>query len=269
LKKKQQNEEVLQILKLATGKMRLWIRGLSPLIYNAVSEKARHELLMPRGRLTTAAKAVNLKHDPLYEFHESVYRHRDDDRATRLFFPAGAFKKGMMGAAIDIPGATKASIGRLIWVEGDDIDIYGVPQLLMSVTRSADMNRTPDIRTRAILPKWGCSLTINFVQPMLGPTQIGNLLAAAGLLRGIGDWRQEKGAGSYGQFEVVSEKDALPLTKMGRESQDRALREPATYDLETDKLLTWFREEMVRRDRKEQVHEVNGNGVVEAEAPND
>ena len=265
-KKEQPAEEVLQILKLATGQMRLWIRGLTPLIYNAVSEKARHELLMPRGRLSSAAKAVSLKHDPLHEFQESVYRYRED-QPTRLFFPAGACKKAMMGAAIDIPGATKAALGRLISVVGDEVGVYGIPQLLMSVVRSADMNHTPDIRTRAILPKWACSLTIRFAQPMLGPTQIGNLLAAAGLLRGVGDWRQEKGAGNYGQFEVVSEKEVLPFLKMGRDIQDRALAEPATYDLETDKLLTWFQGEIVRRERKEQIHE--GNGAVSAEVADD
>ena len=94
-------------------------------------------------------------------------------------------------AALDLPGARKAQIGRLVQVkEGtyrDLIPIYGEPQLLMSVTRSADMNRTPDIRSRCIIPNWAAQITISFVLPTLRETAVVNLLAAAGITAGVGD----------------------------------------------------------------------------------
>ena len=77
----------------------------------------------------------------------------------------------------------------------------------MSITRSADKNRTPDVRTRAILPEWACKLRIAYTKPILREQAIFNLLAAAGLQSGVGDWRQEKGSGSYGAFKLVNADD--------------------------------------------------------------
>ena len=78
----------------------------------------------------------------------------------------------------------------------------------MAIVRSADMNRTPDVRTRAILPRWACQITISYAIPLLKEAQITNLLAAAGFTVGIGDYRQEKGKGSYGQYSLVAPDDA-------------------------------------------------------------
>ncbi len=37
----------------------------------------------------------------------------------------------------------------------------------MSVVRSADIGKTPDIRTRAILPAWAARITVTYVTPKL------------------------------------------------------------------------------------------------------
>src|ERR1035437_4233291 len=162
-----------EIMVAALGEQRIpfMITGESPLIFNAVSEKARHELLLPRGRLSEPDKKVNLKHDPIGEFRSSVYQRRPEEKGlTRLTFPATAFKKAMADAALDLPGnASKAKIGRLTWVEGTNVDIFGVPEMFMTVVRMADQNRTPDIRTRAILPKWAAVVTIRFAKDLLSP----------------------------------------------------------------------------------------------------
>lgn len=239
----------LTITQLLTGKMELCLLGVSRFVFNAMSEKAKHELLLPKGRKTAADKAANLKHNPYEEFRGSVYAHREDDRPTRLFFPGSAFRKAMQTAALDLPGVKKAQVGRLVWVDGYDVDIYGVPKLYMAVVRSADINKTPDIRTRAALVEWGCRITVSFVRPLIKERDIGNLLAAAGLIVGVGDGRQEKGAFSFGQFEIVSPDDPRFMAVVetgGRGAQDAALAKPEPLDLETEKLLSWFDAEVVK-----------------------
>ena len=236
----------IQILEIKEGRLTLTVKGTTPLILNRMSEKARHELLLPKGRKTAADKASSLKHNPLEEFRASPYTLREDTAPTLIALTAVTFKAAMGTAALDLPGARKSEIGRLVFVMGDYIPIYGEPQLLMSVVRSADMNRTPDIRTRCIVPNWTAELTITYNQIKLREVAVGNLLAAAGITAGVGDWRPEKGKGAYGKFDVVSKDDpeVLQLKKLwGREQQKKAMLNPVAYDIETEDLFEWFKSE--------------------------
>jgi len=153
-----------------------------------------------------------------------------------------------------LPGTKKAQIGRLTWIEGEFVPVYGKPELLMSVVRSADMARTPDIRTRAILREWACELHITFVTPILKEGAIMNLLAAAGICVGVGDWRMEKGAGNYGQFEPIGDEHAKAWAKIvkewGRAAQVKAMEEQEPYNDETAELLSWYGVEVKRREFK-------------------
>lgn len=247
--KKSTTSTTLDVMSLDVGTVDFCILGRTPLIHNRMSEKASRELLMPKGRKSAAEKAQSLKHNPYEEFSASPYIDKEGG-PTYITFLATAFKAAIRGAGIDIPGATKAQLGRLMWVEGERIPVYGVPRLFMAITRSADMNRTPDVRTRAIMPEWACRITISFVRPMLNVKTVGNLLAGAGLIRGVGDWRTEKGSGNYGQFEVVDEanKDFVRICEnFGREKQVEAMSKPACYDHETEELLSWFYSEAESR----------------------
>lgn len=242
--------EVTEILEVNQGEVVMHLVGLSPLIMNRMSEKAKHELLLPRGRKSATEKATSLKHKPVEEFRASVYRLRDESRASYLAMLSTAIKGALRSAAIDMPGAKKAQIGRLAWITGEHVDVFGVPKLFMSIVRSADMNKTPDVRTRAILPEWACRVVVTFVRPLIRPQAIVNLMASAGLTIGIGDWRPEKGSGNYGQFRVVSADDAdfLRITKSGgRQVQIDALETPECYDDETAELLAWYDTEVGTR----------------------
>jgi hypothetical protein len=241
-------EVSISVQKIRTGRAKFCILGLTPLVFNCMSEKTRRELLMPRGRKSTAEKATTLKHNPFEEFTNSVYYSREPKSETKLVFPGAAFKRAIATAALDIPGANKTQIGRLVWADEYNPPIFGVPQMLMAVVRSADMKRTPDIRTRAILPEWACYITINFVEPNLSNETIGNLLASAGLLVGVGDGRQEKGALNFGQFQLVDEDDKKfqAVLKQGRAAQEAAMKDPACYDSETEQLYSWFNDQMTK-----------------------
>jgi hypothetical protein len=255
MKKKETEPATVSVLNIKVANVIVHVIGTNPLIYNAVAEKSRQELLWPHGRKSAAAKAESMKHDPLGEYRNSVYAYReaDGDVPTRLYFPTGGFKRAIATAALDLPGVNKSQVGRLCWITEDKVPIYGVPQVLMSVVRSADMKKTPDIRTRAILPRWACSFTISSAGPILKPEDVVKLLQSAGITVGVGDWRQEKGAGSYGQFRLCTEKEPAfaAIIKSGtRKAQDAALKDPAPYDDQTESLWSWFYAKLAK-DKKQ------------------
>jgi hypothetical protein len=245
--------ESVTILEVNKGSMEFCILGTSPLICNRMSEKAMRELLAPKGRKTTAEKAASMKHDPIQEFRDSPYLILDQNAPTMIGILPTSFKGAMRTAALDVPGAKKAQIGRLVYVHGEMLPVWGIPKLFMAITRSADINRTPDVRTRAIIPEWACRIRIDFLKPIITEQSVANLLAAAGFQSGVGDWRQEKGSGNYGSFRLVSEDDPdfVRITStMGREHQQKAFINPVPHDKETSDLLAWFETEAQRRGMK-------------------
>lgn len=245
-------DDTIDVVEIKQGKLVCNVLGTSPLVLNAMSAKVKQGLLSP-AKKNAAEKASTLKHNPEEEFRASAYRATEKDAPTRILFKAVAFKAALADAAKDMPGAAKAQVGRLTYVNGDYVSIYGVPQLWMEVTRQADMNRTPDIRTRAILPQWACQISLTYISTILKEITVGRLLAAAGIMRGVGDGRPEKGKMSYGQFELVAADDArwLKLAKTaGRVEQDKAFANPQPYDGETAELLTWWRNDAIRRGFK-------------------
>lgn len=243
-------EPSIQTLKVKQGLATAYILGQSPFICNAMSAKARQQLLFPSAKKNAVEKATTLKHDPLTEYRDSCYKARDDKGPTRILQMASAYKGTMKSAALRMPGTKKTEIGQLTYVEGDYVHLFGVPQLLMSVTRSADIARTPDVRTRAIIPQWAAKIQVRFAEPLVKAHNVSDLLAFGGAFMGVGDWRPEKGAGAYGQFILVEANDPRwkeIIRTGGLKYQDAALERPECYDEETRELLSWFETEVHRR----------------------
>lgn len=240
----------LHIDALKQGRVTLRMIGTTPLYFNAMSAKAKRTLLIGGGK-KTAAEKKELKHDPEQEFRDSVYR--QPGGPTLLGFPAPGVKGAMATAALETPGVTKTSVQRLIFLPQQRINIWGKPFLKMDVVRSADMNKTPDVRTRAFLPRWCAEVDIAFVTPTLSVHSVVSLLANAGVIVGIGDFRQEKGRGSYGTFAVAG--DDLgdwsdhwsEVTSEGRAVQEAAMAEPEFADDETAELMAMLDDERLRR----------------------
>lgn len=246
-------EAVLDIEQLQTESTMITLVGTKPLICSRMSEKAKGDLLLGGRRKTAAEKASVAKHDPYEEFLASPYTLRDEGDPAWIAILGSAFKGAMATAALDLPGARKTQIGRLVTVEENRVPIFGKPMLFMAVTRSADINHTPDIRTRAILPEWACQLTISYVTPLINSTSIVNLIAAAGITAGVGDWRPEKGKGSYGQFRIAAPDDEVFVRlreQWGRGAQQVAMEDPEPYDDETENLMQWYQVETRRRGLK-------------------
>lgn len=199
----------VEVIEVALGRVSIAAVGTMPLICNRMSEKVKGILLVGSEKKNTAAKALarGLKHDPMVEFGASPYTLSDESAPTLLAGLSVWFKKSMMTAALDTPGVKKAQIGRLVRAEGERLALYGVPQIFLSVTRSADINRTPDVRTRAILPRWAMFVDFTYDRAFFTEKAIVGLLARAGLFCGVGDWRTEKGSGNYGSFRLAGPDD--------------------------------------------------------------
>lgn len=248
-KKKTDNPRV-DIIKVVRGRATFCLLGSTPLMHNCMSNKAMQELLYPKGRKTAVEKKTTMKHNPIEEFEDSFYYARDNDAPTYVQHLSSAFRQAMQSAAKDLPGTNGAEIGRLTRVENERIAIFGKPLLDMRPVRMADIKRTPDIRSRLIQPRWAAQVTVSYMQPQLDNGSIGNLLAAAGAYIGIGDGRNEKGNLDYGLWEIVSPDDEeyLDIVKnWGRKPQMEAARAPEFYNEETERLFTWFYEEVKRR----------------------
>ena len=226
------------------------VRGNTPFVCNAMNAKVMRDLLDPPPKKTKAEQELTIKHDPVEEYRRSAYRSMENDGPTRILFPAAGFKKAMASAALELPGVKKAQIGRLCWVEGVMVPIYGIPQMWMTVTRMANPAKTPDVRTRAIIPEWAAIIRVSFVKPNLRRTPVMNLLASAGVFIGVGDGRPEKGAMTFGQFETVKDSDEAHrriVETGGREAQDNALENPTFFDQETADLFGWWKENTKER----------------------
>lgn len=240
----------LHIDPLKQGRVTLRLIGSTPMFFNAMSAKAKRSLLLGGGKKTAAEKR-ELKHNPEEEFFDSTYRQATGP--TLLCFPGSGPKAAMQTAALRTPGVAKTEVKQLVFMPQLRINIWGKPLLKMDVVRSADMNRTPDIRTRAYLPQWCTEVEVAFTTPQLSVHSIVSLMANAGKVCGLGDFRIEKG-GSYGGFVVTGSEDMGDfqsdwdeITQQGRVIQQAALDNPEYADEETAELMAILEEERERR----------------------
>lgn len=250
--KKDPESKIIDVVRIEQATVNLAILGTTPLIMHRFG--SARDLLLPPRKKNTAEKESTLKHDIVKEFRDSCYLSNRDDDPTRLYLLATAFKSALASVAIDLPGdAKKAQVARLTWVNGQWVHIYGVPELFTTMVRMADAKKTPDMRTRAILPEWACMVSVTFTKPLLNEETIFKLLAAAGVMQGVGDWRNEKGKGTYGQFTIVPPDDEnwnRIVDAGGRVAQDKALSKPGPYDVESAELMDWFFKEAKSRGFK-------------------
>ena len=240
----------ISIVKLDKGTTRVWVRGTTGLYCHRMAEKAKRDLLIGSRKKTTAEKQT-LKHDPIEEFRASMNVIDGLDDNTRVFMPATAFKSAMATAALEVPGVKKTQANRLVSILGEWVPIYGIPSLRLDVVRMADMSRTPDIRSRAYFPEWGTVIEIAYMKPALSEKTVLTLLENAGEIIGVGDFRQEKGKGSYGKFSIADERERgkppFPAGMMDIAAQTQAIQTPASDNAETAELLELFEVEKAGR----------------------
>lgn len=242
-------ETEIHVPVLTQGAAKLRIIGTTPMFQNRMANKATHSLLVGSKKKTLAEKAL-IKHNPPEEYRNSAEKMLDGP--TALGLRVVAVKAAMCTAALETAGITKTSSQRLLFMPGDLTPLYGIPQLRMDIVRSADINKTPDVRTRCFLPKWGAEIEIKYITPQLSIASVVALLCNAGVLVGVGDFRQEKGKGSFGSFRVLGEGqeddewDDL-VANHGRMPQLAALANPEYANADTTELMEFYESEVKRR----------------------
>jgi hypothetical protein len=258
VKTKDKTEEaIVEVLEINMREAHLCFVGTSPMIQHRFHQKAWQQLLLPPRTTNRAERQRTLKHDPVAEFRGALYKNRDSARPSLFHIPSGSFAKAIAAAAIDLPGAKRAQIERLTRIADVNIDLFGVPNLFMSMVRNSDINRTPDVRTRPIFPQWAGKFTISFVREILTEKVICNLAGAAGHIVGIGDWRPQKG-GPFGCFRLCAHDDPeynLIVAKQGRKAQQAAFDSPIFHDEDTAELMAWFENEVATREMESKLSE--------------
>ena len=229
--------------------VQVFVIGTNGLIINRMSAKARHTLMLGGSRKTTAEKA-EIKHHPYDEFIDSMDFEEGFDPHSHVKFPAAAFKQAMGTAALYVEKITKTDVKRLVWLPRDFVPVYGIPKLRMDIVRNAGPGRTPDVRTRAYFKEWAVPLVMEFVRPQLSQTAIVTLLANAGRVAGVGDYRQEHGTGSFGTFRVLEGgMAAIPEHLLDAKAQLKAIKTPQPANPETAALLAEYDAEHRRRQQ--------------------
>jgi len=233
------------------------IIGESPLIMHRFSFKARQQLLLPPQKMNAAAKAANIKHNPLQEYRECFYRNRDDTEPTLFHMPVSMLQAAIASAAMDMPGIAKAEAKRWISVIGlnnapAQLNVYGKPEMYTTMVRNSGIGSAPDVRTRPIFRKWALKdVIITFKSDPLTGLQVGSLINAAGKIIGCGDWRPQKG-GMMGRFRTCQSDDPefLQLTENeGRPVQQAAYAQPGYFDEDTEEINVWLKQELASQGK--------------------
>jgi hypothetical protein len=246
--KKEKVEEVIVIPPFRVAGMKLFIVGTSALCVNRMAEKAKHELVFPARKSNRADKESRLKHNPVQEFRDSAYVWEDDER-TRLCLPSRMLHKSMIEAAAATPGATKTELSWLLSIDSEFIPVWGIPKVSMKIVRQSGIGRAPDTRFRCLLPQWATIIDLNYLASRIDQTNVLNLVAGAGMLMGIGDFRAQK-AGPWGRFRLCSDDDPqfVDIIKNGgKAAQEEALEAAEPVDYEAEEILSYYGEQLEKR----------------------
>lgn len=203
--KKETNEEKgkeVQIGGISIKTFKLTLRGTSPLISHKFSDRAQDAMLAKQMKTAIKTPGKEAK-NPQRDYEESLYVLKDG----RYGFPISGFKNAAVDACTFMDGVKKTMMRGAFHLidehEGLTV-IEGTPRMRKDNVRVG--MGTADIRYRGEFQTgWETTLLIKYNETAVSIPQIVQLFNAAGFGIGVGDWRPQKD-GSYGMFEVVSEK---------------------------------------------------------------
>ena len=192
-------KKTVEVMELAIKNVVIPIRGISPLIIHAWSEKAKREMADKQ-----AGKAKNKKH--------SVRLPEDDYEQAKHKsplgwegFPASGFKAAMIRGAKMI-GLVMKDTQTAFFIKADCeetqlVRINGDSRMRTDMVRVG--MGTADIRYRPEYPSWTADLVIEYNSGVISTDQIYQLVKAAGYGCGVGEMRPEKTKFNYGRFELA------------------------------------------------------------------
>lgn len=223
-----QKVELIEIKPIEMKSVPVRVKGDTPLIMHAWSEKAKRMMLeAQQGK--AKGKKKNAK-NPVDDFIQSLYwlenkpEYKDgasEEECEKAFktaiesgakfgFPVTAFKQAAISAAYRMGWAKdKVSLRGAFFIESEYGDMVEIKQENgESPVMREDMVRigmgTADIRYRGELHNWYADFTIKYnVNGQYSLENIINILNAGGTVCGVGEWRPEKD-GQNGMFHVTN-----------------------------------------------------------------
>lgn len=181
------------------------IRGTSPLIAHAWSEKARKEM-QDKQNLGKKTKARDVR-DPEAECDAAKYKTSDG----RDGISAMAFKKAVITAAHKDIGCEKTLVRKALFLRCDD-EARVIPIDFDECVMRQDFvrvgNKSADLRYRPEYRGWRFTVTLEVDADLLLIEDLLRLIDRAGFGVGIGDWRPEKD-GEFGRFCVDQSVDTI------------------------------------------------------------
>jgi hypothetical protein len=175
-------------------KIRAIIKGTSPLITHAWSQKAKQMMLDKQMKKATKAKEAK---NPEQDYLDSLYVLPDGDGYG---FPSIGFKAAVVRAGT-YADFHMTFLRGAFHIPGELVRIEGNPTPREDMVRLS--GKVADIRYRAQFVDWAAEIPIQLNESALSMEQLANLLVIAGFAVGVGEWRPEKN-GQYGRFEIVN-----------------------------------------------------------------
>lgn len=193
---------------IASERIAVPIIGMTPLIVNRFSEKAKRQMLdSMQGR-----KTPKVSKDPAAEYDAAFYRLKDG----RYGLPVTAFKQATIGAARFYGrDVTMTALKQFMFFRGepgtDGISltaIEGEPHQREDVVRVG--RGGTDLRYRPEFPEWSTILEVVYVTSALTRNSVLSLIDAGGLGVGVGEWRPERD-GDFGTYQIDTTRDVEVL----------------------------------------------------------
>lgn len=201
---KTKERPMIQIALPKLALARLYVTGQpgSPLIIHAWGRKAIREMLGKH----MGHDIPQANKEPFEDFVDTLYR---DPRTGEMAVRSVMFKASMLSALRETSGVTRADAITGISVLGELSPIYGQPTNRLDPVKIGPWdNRVSDLRFRAEYLDWVAVLTFRYNPAAISLEAIHNLLAIAGSLYGVGEWRPTRN-GVNGLFSVIDEAEAL------------------------------------------------------------
>lgn len=189
----------LQIKPIVPKTLSFWIKGTSPLIQHAWSEKGLRQL-----RMTAAErkKQPKVKREPEEEARNALYVTEDGQPGISML----AFKASLISAAHKDLGIEKTLVRKALFLPSHaysegliaplDADDYTIREDIVRVGAGQT-----DLRYRPEFARWRVNVVVEVDYDLLNEKDIVSLVNRAGFSVGVGEWRPEKG-GEYGRFEI-------------------------------------------------------------------
>jgi len=187
----------IQLKEIVPISYSFWIKGTSPMIQHAWSEKGLRQMRMTAQERKKEPKTGR---DPEGEANAATYRTDAGEYGVSIL----AFKGSLISAAHKDFGLEKTLLRKALFVPCRDskniVPMDCSDPVIREDIVKVGMNST-DLRYRPEFDTWSVKITVQLDTELITIEDVIKLTNRAGFSIGIGEWRPEKG-GEYGRFQV-------------------------------------------------------------------